>query len=131
MHLHDGGSTCFYFVTNSANILLDEHMKAKIADFNLAKEATKGSTTGEYTHVSTKQMSEVMCGSKAYLPKDFFRDEANFSTASDVFSFGMVNSQFTEVRAIQNIHRSNEFGRISHSSYKIVMSKVVCFLTHR
>ena len=75
----------------SANILLDEHLKAKIADFNLAKEATGINDTGKYTHITKKQMTEVMYGSKAYLPSDFFTNEATFSTSTDVFSFGMVN----------------------------------------
>ena len=74
----------------SANILLDEHLKAKIADFNLAKEATGINDTGKYTHITKKQMTEVMYGSKAYLPGDFFTNEATFSTSTDVFSFGMV-----------------------------------------
>ena len=74
----------------SANILLDEHLKAKIADFNLAKEATGINDTGKYTHITKKQMTEVMYGSKAYLPSDFFTNEATFSTSTDVFSFGMV-----------------------------------------
>ena len=75
----------------SANILLDEHLKAKIADFNLAKEATGINDTGKYTHITKKQMTEVMYGSKAYLPSDFFTNEATFSTSTDVFSFGMVS----------------------------------------
>ena len=78
----------------SANILLDEYLKAKIADFNLAKEATGISDTGKYTHITKKQMTEVMYGSKAYLPSDFFTNETTFSISTDVFSFGMVSMLF-------------------------------------
>ncbi len=79
-------------------------MKAKIADFNLAKEATGGTLTGEYTHITKQEMA--VYGSKAYLPRDFFANDAQFSTKSDVYSFGVVS-----LAVLKHVVRGTHFAR--------------------
>ncbi len=69
-----------------------------MADFGLARQATGGSTTGKYTHI-TRAQSEALYGSKAYLPKTFMVEEGGkVSTGSDVYSFGIVSTIFGSLK---------------------------------
>ncbi|MDP4105105.1 MAG: protein kinase [Bacillota bacterium] len=63
----------------SLNILLDNHLRAKLADFGLAK----------VKHESSSQ-SSVAKGTVLWMAPELFDDEPKMTTASDVYSFGMV-----------------------------------------
>ncbi|KAG7538577.1 Protein kinase-like domain superfamily, partial [Arabidopsis suecica] len=64
----------------TTNILLDEHYKAKLADFGLSRSFPVG---GE-SHVST-----VIAGTPGYLDPEYYRT-SRLTEKSDVYSFGIV-----------------------------------------
>jgi serine/threonine protein kinase len=70
----------------SANILLDKHFEAKMADFGLAKQANSGLNT-RVTHVS---QHGTVFGSKPYLPIEYIEDTSKLRREVDVYSFGIV-----------------------------------------
>ena len=75
---------CYVF---SANILLDKHFEAKVADFGLAKQVNGGQYT-KFTHVS--QRNEKVYGSMDYLPDEYLEDLSKLRKEVDMFSFGIV-----------------------------------------
>ena len=63
----------------SMNILLDDRLRAKLADFGLAKVKHE-----------TGSQSSVAKGTVLWMAPELFDDEPKVTAASDVYSFGMV-----------------------------------------
>ncbi|XP_031270040.1 proline-rich receptor-like protein kinase PERK15 [Pistacia vera] len=81
-HLHDvsGKPRIVHRDVKSANILLDENWKVKVADFGLAR-----SISVDKTHISTE-----VKGTFGYIDPDYFYSGNKLNEKADVYSFGML-----------------------------------------
>ncbi|KAL4316836.1 LEAF RUST 10 DISEASE-RESISTANCE LOCUS RECEPTOR-LIKE PROTEIN KINASE-like 1.4 [Arachis ipaensis] len=77
VYLHDSG--IIHRNVKGSNILLDENLTVKVADFGLSR-----SLPSSITHVSTMPV-----GTHAYIDPDYY-ESGRVSDRSDVYSFGVV-----------------------------------------
>ncbi|XP_052180309.1 proline-rich receptor-like protein kinase PERK7 [Diospyros lotus] len=81
----------------AANILLDEHFEAKVADFGLAKLSNDN-----HTHVSTRIM-----GTFGYLAPEY-ASSGKLTEKSDVYSFGIVLLELITGKRPVDIHSDDD-----------------------
>ncbi|XP_021768080.1 probable serine/threonine-protein kinase PBL19 [Chenopodium quinoa] len=80
-YLHDGIEVQVIFRDfKSSNVLLDQHMNAKLSDFGMAREGP----SGDATHVSTAPV-----GTFGYAAPEYV-DTGHLKQKSDIYSFGVV-----------------------------------------
>lgn len=82
-----------------SNVLLDDFMVAKLADFGISKISPE-----MYTHVSTRPL-----GTMGYMDPDYFRTN-QLTLASDVFAFGVV---LLEIITGQRVFDTSRVGGIN------------------
>lgn len=73
----------------SSNILLDHQLVAKLADFGLARFASRSSSGRSAAQTASVGKTETVRGTLAYLPDEYVRNR-ELGTGVDVYSFGVV-----------------------------------------
>nr|AIC33831.1 interleukin-1 receptor activated kinase 1 [Lutjanus sanguineus] len=92
----------------SSNILLDRHLVAKLADFGLARCASRGSLGCSAAQTASVGKTATVRGTLAYLPEEYVRN-GELGTAVDVYSFGVVLLEvLTGRRALEKDRKSGD-----------------------
>uniref|UniRef100_H3CHQ5 Protein kinase domain-containing protein n=1 Tax=Tetraodon nigroviridis TaxID=99883 RepID=H3CHQ5_TETNG len=100
-----GNAPLIHGDVKSSNILLDQHMTAKLGDFGLASLALKSSSPSATT---TLGCTTTIRGTLAYLPMEYVR-KGELGTVVDVYSFGVVLLEvLTGRRALEKDKTSRE-----------------------
>lgn len=96
-YLHYGIKPAIYHRDiKSTNILLDADMKAKVADFGLAKQSTEG-----HTHLTTR-----VAGTYGYLAPEYAL-YGQLTEKSDVYSFGIIVLEIMSGRKVLDVSSSS------------------------
>ncbi|TQD70217.1 hypothetical protein C1H46_044251 [Malus baccata] len=104
-YLHNGIKPAIYHRDIKAtNILLDSEMKAKVADFGLAKQSSEGQS-----HVTTR-----VAGTRGYLAPEYAL-YGQLTEKSDVYSFGIVILEIMSGRKVLDSPNSD-----SNSSFILI-----------
>uniref|UniRef100_A0ACD5TBB5 Uncharacterized protein n=1 Tax=Avena sativa TaxID=4498 RepID=A0ACD5TBB5_AVESA len=77
LHLHE--KRILHLDLKPGNILIDDHMGPKIADFGLSRCLNKD---------QTRPFTSNLCGSQGYLAPEYYRGQVAF--ASDIYSLGVI-----------------------------------------
>ncbi|PIM99553.1 Serine/threonine protein kinase [Handroanthus impetiginosus] len=104
-YLHSAASaSIFHRDIKSANILLDDKYRAKVADFG-----TSRSVSIDQTHITTRVL-----GTFGYLDPEYFQS-SQFTEKSDVYSFGVVMVELlTGEKAISSVRTGMEKSLATH-----------------
>ncbi|TDH11063.1 hypothetical protein EPR50_G00081560 [Perca flavescens] len=104
----DGHRALIHGDVKSSNILLDRHLVAKLADFGLARFASRGAPGRTATQTASVGQTATVRGTLAYLPEEYVRN-GELGTALDVYSFGVVLLEvLTGRRALEKDGKSRE-----------------------
>lgn len=115
-HLHTFAGRCvIHRDVKSSNILLDQSMNAKVADFGFSKYAPQEGDSGASLEVR---------GTAGYLDPEYYSTQ-HLSAKSDVFSFGVVLLEIVSGREPLNIHRPrNEWSLVEWAKPYIREQKI-------
>ncbi|KAL5556683.1 hypothetical protein UlMin_038919 [Ulmus minor] len=115
MHLHSYGRGVIHRDVKSSNILLDQSMTAKVADFGFSKYAPQEGDSFASLEVR---------GTAGYLDPEYYTTH-HLSDKSDVFSFGVVLFEIVSGREPLNIHRPrNEWSLVEWSKQYVREQKI-------
>ncbi|CAN0892259.1 Probable receptor-like protein kinase At1g11050 [Linum grandiflorum] len=111
-YLHHGIKPAIYHRDIKANnILLDNEMKAKVADFGLAKQSTEGQS-----HLTTR-----VAGTHGYLAPEYAL-YGQLTEKSDVYSFGIVVLEVMSGRKVIDTTSSSSYLLITDWAWMLVKS---------
>lgn len=116
MYLHTFAGRCIiHRDVKSSNILLDDSMCGKVADFGFSKYAPQEGDSAASLEVR---------GTAGYLDPEYYATQ-QLSTKSDVFSFGVVLLEIITGREPLNIHRPrNEWSLVEWAKLFIKESRI-------
>ncbi|KAB1998408.1 hypothetical protein ERO13_D12G080401v2 [Gossypium hirsutum] len=116
MYLHTyGGRSVIHRDVKSSNILLDDSMSAKVADFGFSKYAPQEGDSNASLEVR---------GTAGYMDPEYYSTQ-QLSAKSDVFSFGVVLLEIISGREPLNIQRPrNEWSLVEWAKPYIRESKI-------
>ncbi|XVE83021.1 hypothetical protein DITRI_Ditri16bG0053100 [Diplodiscus trichospermus] len=116
MYLHTyAGRSVIHRDVKSSNILLDNSMCAKVADFGFSKYAPQEGDSNASLEVR---------GTAGYMDPEYYSTQ-HLSAKSDVFSFGVVLLEIISGREPLNIHRPrNEWSLVEWAKSYIRESKI-------
>ncbi|XP_019702245.1 nodulation receptor kinase isoform X2 [Elaeis guineensis] len=116
MYLHTFAGRCIiHRDVKSSNILLDDSMCGKVADFGFSKYAPQEGDSAASLEVR---------GTAGYLDPEYYSTQ-QLSTKSDVFSFGVVLLEIITGREPLNIHRPrNEWSLVEWAKVFIRESRI-------
>ncbi|XP_040008703.1 interleukin-1 receptor-associated kinase 1 [Xiphias gladius] len=104
----DGHPPLIHGDVKSSNILLDHQLVAKLADFGLARFASRSSSGRSAAQTASVGKTETVRGTLAYLPDEYVRNR-ELGTGVDVYSFGVVLLEvLTGRRALEKDRKSGE-----------------------